>query len=684
MSMSRSPCRSPTSVDIRHLALLDLEREKQSLSRSWTRKASASGNSPGSLAPIERRGRASVLGPDRVTPRTDPHVLRKIASAPDSQHYPQRYFRDTVKSPGGRGSPFSSPTKVRAHRRTFDIGASASAASSGGGQGARYPWYPYPPGSRSPSPGGSYAPGALDHKGNGNGAAGSSGPRTAKVGRVLGLGPRKKDGLGQEEAKVDHLARDLLYTIKGKRKGTIRELLEEQGLGPKEEWNVLLDAITLPSGRTPLQEAVFYDQGERAKELLDVGVDADLDPLRGAGQHHQGSPLIIACKLGHHEVADLLITYGASVHCVDQDAFTPLHHACAEGHARCAEVVLSQGASIRARTKGGLTPLQLASTDGVRDLFNPSSRSRKAEEEDGGVPERPRGRDSNSMFRESSKRIESGEMEWKKGELLGEGAYGRVYAGLNHETGQIMAVKQIAVDMDNDKHTDNLKALEREIEFYKTLKHEHIVEYYGAFLDKDQHLMYVFLEYVSGGSISSMLKRFGPFSEALTKIYTKQILRGLLFLHENKTIHRDVKGANILITQEGSAKLADFGASKRYVNAENSGSGLSNSKSITGSVYWMAPEVMKGTGHGRKADIWSLGCTVVEMLTGKHPWKEYDNTWTAMFQIAKSESGPGLPKNISKDAREFLQLCFQLDPTKRPTALDLLGTQFCGEQDARS
>ena len=180
-----------------------------------------------------------------------------------------------------------------------------------------------------------------------------------------------------------------------------------------------------------------------------------------------------------------------------------------------------------------------------------------------------------------------------------------------------MAVKQIAVDTENEKHTEHLKALQREIEFYKTLKHEHIVEYYGAYLDKGQQLMYVFLEYVACGSILSMLKRFGFFTEALVKIYTKQILAGLVFLHENKTIHRDIKGANLLIDSSGSVKLADFGASRRYANAENSGSHLSNSKSIMGSVYWMAPEVMKGIGHGRKADIWSLGCTVIEMITAE-------------------------------------------------------------------
>lgn len=271
-----------------------------------------------------------------------------------------------------------------------------------------------------------------------------------------------------------------------------------------------------------------------------------------------------------------------------------------------------------------------------------------------------------------------GEISWKRGELLGEGAYGRVYAGLNTDTGEIMAVKQITVDLNDDEHTEHMKSLQREISFYKTLQHPHVVAYYGAYLDREQQLLFVFLEYVSGGSIASMLKRFGPFTEALTKRYTKQILRGLLFLHENRVVHRDIKGANILINGAGIAKLADFGASKKFVagNSAKGGSRSNGSKSIIGSVYWMAPEVMKGTGHGRRADIWSLGCTVVEMLTGKHPWKEYDNTWTAMFQIAKSDQGPVLPDGISLEAKEFLELCFAYDPSKRCTAKELLKTRF--------
>ena len=203
-----------------------------------------------------------------------------------------------------------------------------------------------------------------------------------------------------------------------------------------------------------------------------------------------------------------------------------------------------------------------------------------------------------------------------------------------------------------------------------------MVEYFGAWLDRNAQCMFVFLEYVPGGSVASMLRRFGPFTEGLVRRYTRQVLLGLAFLHENKIVHRDVKGANILVTREGSCKLTDFGASKMF-QADNSSGSLSNgSKSVIGSVYWMAPEVMKGTGHGRKADVWSLGCLVVEMFTGTHPWGEFDNAWTAMFAIARSERGPDLPEDASEDAKDFLQRCFQCDPAARPPAHELLRHPF--------
>eukprot|EP00873_Tetraselmis_striata_P025957 jgi/Tetstr1/446221/TSEL_033765.t1 len=129
----------------------------------------------------------------------------------------------------------------------------------------------------------------------------------------------------------------------------------------------------------------------------------------------------------------------------------------------------------------------------------------------------------------------------------------------------------------------------------------------------------------------------------------------------------------VYVTRDGRVKLADFGASKAYHEATIT----DGMKSIRGSVFWMAPEVIKGTGYGRRADIWSVGCTVIEMLTGKHPWPELgDSHWSAMFQIAKTTTGPPIPDCVSAVARDFLGLCFRVDPAQRPTASELLQHPF--------
>ncbi|KAG2486893.1 hypothetical protein HYH03_014487 [Edaphochlamys debaryana] len=131
-------------------------------------------------------------------------------------------------------------------------------------------------------------------------------------------------------------------------------------------------------------------------------------------------------------------------------------------------------------------------------------------------------------------------------------------------------------------------------------------------------------------------------------------------------------GGNVLVSRDGVVKLADFGASKAYRDHTITDC----MKSVRGSVFWMAPEVIRGTGYGRRADIWSLGCTVIEMLTGAHPWPHLDNQWTAMFTIAKTEEGPPRPKGISEEAARFLDKCLQFDPAKRPTAAELLQDPF--------
>ncbi|EFJ41601.1 hypothetical protein VOLCADRAFT_68128 [Volvox carteri f. nagariensis] len=276
------------------------------------------------------------------------------------------------------------------------------------------------------------------------------------------------------------------------------------------------------------------------------------------------------------------------------------------------------------------------------------------------------------MFRQSTD-LRTGEIEWTQGELLGEGAFGRVYAGLNQQTGELMAVKVmqlISHQLNKEAAYQQLKDLENEMSLYKKLRNKHVVGFIDARYDPETSAYYIFLEYVPGGSIASMFKRFKlqRFSEDLVRNYTRQLLTGLEYLHSCKIVHRDLKGANVLVSRDGVVKLTDFGASKAYRDQTIK----ECMKSVRGSLYWMAPEVIRGTGYDRRADIWSLGCTVIEMLSGTHPWPNLDNQWTAMFTIAKTEEGPPRPVNISPEAARFLDRCLQFDPAKRPTATELL------------
>ncbi|CAH1249899.1 MAP3K2 [Branchiostoma lanceolatum] len=259
---------------------------------------------------------------------------------------------------------------------------------------------------------------------------------------------------------------------------------------------------------------------------------------------------------------------------------------------------------------------------------------------------------------------------WRQGKLLGQGAFGQVYLCYDADTGRELALKQVHLDPKNvEASKQEVKALECEIQLLKNLQHERIVQYYGCI--QDENRLCIFMEYMPGGSVKDQIRQYGALTENVTRKYTRQILEGILYLHSNMIVHRDIKGANILRDSSGNVKLGDFGASKR-IQTICSATGM---RTVTGTPYWMSPEVINGEGYGRKADIWSIGCTVVEMLTEKPPWFDYE-PMAAIFKIATQPTIPKLPAGVSDCAHDFLRIIFQKDHRQRASAQELLEHSF--------
>ncbi|KAG0053379.1 hypothetical protein BGZ83_001213 [Gryganskiella cystojenkinii] len=241
------------------------------------------------------------------------------------------------------------------------------------------------------------------------------------------------------------------------------------------------------------------------------------------------------------------------------------------------------------------------------------------------------------------------------GFCIGRGQFAAVYKAMNMVTGQMVAVKRIKIDGLKDNEMDLLM---QEVDLLKSLEHPSIVKYEG-FIKTDGHLN-IILEFVENGSLLTTLKSFGTFPEKLVVAYVVKILEGLVYLHGKEVVHCDLKAANILTTKNGNVKLSDFGVSLNLKVKE------SDFGAVAGTPNWMAPEVIELKGAQPASDIWSLGCTIIEMLTGRPPYAEL-LAMTTLFRIVEDERPP-LPNNLSVDLLDFLCQCFQKDPSLRPTA----------------
>lgn len=245
----------------------------------------------------------------------------------------------------------------------------------------------------------------------------------------------------------------------------------------------------------------------------------------------------------------------------------------------------------------------------------------------------------------------------------------------------MLAIKRIQLTERNGKEVDELM---QEVELLKSLDHPYIVRYEGFIRDNEflsiilEYVIYlrfpwprlgfdidVYPRFVENGSLSSVLKTFGNMPEKLVVNYVVQILEGLEYLHLKGVVHCDLKAANILNNKDGTAKLSDFGVSMQL----NSSMLDQNTKACVGTPNWMAPEIIELNGASTKSDIWSLGCTIIELLTGRAPYGEL-NAMTALFRIVEDDHPP-FPEGISEDLYDFLIHCFQKDVNSRWSATQL-------------
>ena len=276
--------------------------------------------------------------------------------------------------------------------------------------------------------------------------------------------------------------------------------------------------------------------------------------------------------------------------------------------------------------------------------------------------------------------------------VLGQGAYGCVCLGVSLPAYQnasvsskilknqqireprMYAVKQIVLPPSHDKQA-SINSIWREVEITRGLRHKNIVEVLGAYRDCE-NVMSIVMKFYPGGTLAQLVEKIGRLNSDVVKHYTTEICRGVTYLHAHSIIHRDLKGANMLLDCTGGLRIGDFGSSREV----NPGRGV-RLDSLRGTPHWMAPEVIKQTGHGAAADVWSIGCTVIEMLTGRPPFSEFKAPHATMFAIANSTNPLPLPEEATLLCKKFLKSCLDRDDTMRPTSAQLLESDWVVSTD---
>eukprot|EP01065_Artemidia_motanka_P030361 TRINITY_DN36385_c0_g1_i1.p1 TRINITY_DN36385_c0_g1~~TRINITY_DN36385_c0_g1_i1.p1 ORF type:complete len:848 (+),score=233.83 TRINITY_DN36385_c0_g1_i1:86-2545(+) len=280
---------------------------------------------------------------------------------------------------------------------------------------------------------------------------------------------------------------------------------------------------------------------------------------------------------------------------------------------------------------------------------------------------------------------------WKRMRRIGAGTFGVVHEAMDLDAGRIIAVKQVdlptrAEGYDNmtEEERRQVQQLRAEIELLRSVNHRNVVQYLGT--EQSGGSIFIFMEYMAGGSLSQLARRFGGgkggLEAGVVQQYVRQILEGLVHLHQLGIVHRDIKGDNILCDTNGVVKLADFGAAKRLQQVATISRANGHQPSgLKGTVLFLAPEVITDHLYSPASDVWAVGCTVIELATGQPPWREirFHHELQALYKIATADRGPQLDEGLlTTSGHEFLAQCF-LPAAERPRASQLLAHAFLSD-----